>query len=141
MAERSLAFSPRNFVSFATNDFVDSAAWTLTVSAVITSCRGLFLMLDAYVERDFSHTAGYVVALHELLMKLPAGFVAAAEAEAYRQRIMSEKNIVRVVGEAIFFLVCGNISFLYTIFIDTQTSSLSLTLYTHNQGHNCLSGN
>lgn len=96
-AEYSLGFSPRNFVSFATNAFVDWALSTLTVSAVVTSCFGLLLIEAAYVDSEFTHTAGYVVALHELLMKFAAGLAAAAEAlgvETYR-REREKKKVCR----------------------------------------------
>lgn len=55
------------------------------------------------MDSEFTHTAGYVVPLHELLMKLAAGLGAAAAlvVETYRrERIMSEN--VRMVGVAIF---------------------------------------
>lgn len=91
-------------MSFATNAFVDWALSTLTVSAVVTSCFGLLLIEAAYVDSEFTHTAGYVVALHELLMKFAAGLAAAAEAlgvETYRRERITSEN-VRMVGVVMF---------------------------------------
>lgn len=74
-------------------------------------------MVEAYADSDSTQTAGYVVALHEVLMKLEAGsaaatVVAAAEAKLFllttlkKERKISER--VRVVALAIIFF-CGNL--------------------------------
>lgn len=77
MAARSLGLSPWNLVSRTTNVWVDWARSRLTDKAVCTNWRGLRWMVGAYTDNDWTQTTGYVVALHEALMKFVAGLVAA----------------------------------------------------------------
>lgn len=68
-------------VSLLTNVLVDWALDRLTFKAVRANWRGLSWMVLAYRESDCTHTAGYRVALHEVLMKL---FEATAVPAMYR---------------------------------------------------------